>query len=310
MRLAAANELIALAHHRQNIVALEADLKEATMSVCFERAYPQRYIEMGVAEQNMLGVAAGLALSGKIPFVHSFACFISMRACEQVRTTVAYPGLNVKFIATHAGVSAGTAGTTHHATEDIAIMRAIANMTIFVPADAEEARQAVREALKVKGPVYIRLNAGEVDDVYSGDQKFRTGKATILREGRSVAVITTGVMAAEALKAADFLYCEDGLRVKVLHMGSIKPFDNESVIRLSTSVKTIVTLEEHNVIGGLGSAVCSVLGGLGKKIKIYNLGIQDRFCSVGNPSVLARREGITAEALIIFLRSIQHEKRN
>ncbi len=311
MRSAAAKELVALAGRYRNIVALEADLKEATQSVHFEKAYPERYLQVGIAEQNMVGVAAGLALSGKIPFVHSFACFISMRACEQVRTTVAYPGLNVKFIATHAGISAGTAGTTHHAIEDIAIMRAIPNMTIFVPGDAQEAKQAVREALKIKGPVYIRLCAGEVEEIYPPrNKKFKFGHAKLLRKGGEIALITTGTMTGEALKAADFLSKEKGINVKILHMSSLKPFDAEAVIRLASSAKVLVTLEEHNVIGGLGSAVCAALGGFSRNIKIYHLGIRDRFSAAGSPSAILEQEGLTADALAAFLRSLYHGKRN
>jgi len=266
-------------------------LKESTQSIQFQDAYPARYIDCGIAEQNMVGVAAGLALSGKIPFVHSFACFISMRAIEQVRTSVAYPKLNVKFVVSHGGISPGTAGTTHHAIEDIAIMRAIPNMTILVPGDAKEVRQCIDAALAINGPVYVRLGASDAEDVYGEQNNFMLGKATTLRNGNDVTIITTGMLVHEAIAAADILQNEHGINARVLQMASIKPIDRNAIIRAAQETGRIVTVEEHTILGGLGGAVAEVAAEIGCA-KVLRIGINDHFCGVGNYSHLLQCEGL------------------
>jgi len=281
----------------KDIVVLEADLKESTQSIRFQQAFPERYFDVGVAEQNMVGMAAGLALAGKIPVAHSFATFISMRACEQVRTSVAYPRLNVKFLVTHAGISTGTAGTTHHAIEDIAIMRSIPNMTVLVPGDAEELRQVIDAAMELNGPVYIRLGAGDAEDVYGFEDCFKIGKATRIREGNDAAIITTGTMVYEGICASDILKKEYGLSVRVLQMASVKPLDVEAVKKASIETRGIVTVEEHNVLGGLGGAVCEASAEIGG-VHVIRIGIQDRFSAVGTASQLMKAEGLTVENIV------------
>lgn len=294
MRHEYAKHLVELGAKYPQVFALEGDLKESTQSIQFQRAYPDRYIDCGIAEQNMVGVAAGLALAGKVPFVHSFACFISMRACEQVRTSVAYPRLNVKFVVSHGGISPGTAGTTHHAIEDIAIMRAIPNMTVLVPGDVRELQQCIDAALAIDGPVYVRLGAGDAEDVYSENDHFEVGKATILREGNDATIITTGTMVYEGLSAAAILEKEHSLSVRVLQMATVKPLDEAAVIGAAEETGFIVTVEEHNILGGLGSAVCEVVACLGKG-KVMRIGIRDRFSGVGSAALLLKEEGLTVE---------------
>ena len=289
--------LVEMGKKYPNLVALEADLKESTQSVQFEQSYPERYLQVGIAEQNMTGIAAGLALGGKIPITHSFACFTSMRSCEQVRTSVAYPRLNVKFYVSHGGISPGTAGTTHHAIEDIAIMRAIPNMTVLVPGDAKEVRQVLEAALEYDGPVYIRLGAGDAEDVYGENDNFSIGKATYLRPGNDATIITAGTLMYEGTSASDILLKEHGIKARVLQIASIKPIDREAVIRAAEETGNIITVEEHNIIGGLGSAVSEIVAEIGKG-KVKRIGIRDHFCGVGSAAYLMREEGLTVENIM------------
>ena len=302
LRHAFAEALVDLGGRLPNLVALEADLQDSTQSVQFMKAFPDRYIQVGVAEQNMMGIAAGLALSGKIPVTHTFACFSSMRACEQVRTSIAYPRLNVKMFVSHCGVSAGSAGTTHHATEDIAIMRSIANMTVIAPGDASEMKQAAEAAIMYDGPVYIRGSAGDADDVYTDQHVFRLGKATMLREGSDATIISTGGLMYEAVCVADEL-AKEGTMVRVLQMATIKPIDREAIEKAAAEPGVIVTIEEHTVIGGLGGAVCEVVAQAGVgRVKV--LGIQDHFCGVGTGAYLLSQEGLTVEKIADAVRSM------
>lgn len=297
MRHEYAKYLVELGAKHPRIIALEGDLKESTQSIQFQDAFPERYIDCGIAEQNMVGVAAGLALGGKIPFVHSFACFISMRAIEQVRTSVAYPRLNVKFVVSHGGISPGTAGTTHHAIEDIAIMRAIPNMTVLVPGDVKELRQCIDAAMAIDGPVYVRLGASDADDVYSENDNFELGKATLLRGGDDAAIITTGTMLHEGIAAADILRNEHGINARVLQMASIKPIDRDAVLMTARETGKIITVEEHTVLGGLGGAVAEIASEIGCA-KVRRIGINDHFCGVGSAACLMNEEGLTAEAIV------------
>jgi transketolase len=297
MRIEYGKYLVELGAKNKDIIVLEADLKESTQSVQFQGAYPERYFEVGIAEQNMVGIAAGLALGGKLPIAHSFATFISMRACEQVRTTVAYPRLNVKFLVTHGGISTGTAGTTHHAIEDIAIMRSIPNMTVLVPGDVKEMKQVVDAALAHDGPVYIRLGAGDAEDVYGENDRFAIGRATEMRQGNDATIITTGTMISEGITASDILKREHGLNVRVLQMASVKPLDVDAIIKAAEETGRIVTVEEHNILGGLGGAVCEVVAETGKA-KVKRIGIHDRFSGIGSASYLMKEEGLTVENIV------------
>lgn len=297
MRHEYAQHLVALGAIHPQIIALEGDLKESTQSIQFQQAYPVRYIDCGIAEQNMVGVAAGLALGGYIPFVHSFACFISMRACEQVRTSVAYPRLNVKFVVTHGGISPGSAGTTHHAIEDIAIMRAIPNMTVLVPGDARELCQCIDAALAIDGPVYIRLGAGDAEDMYYESNRFEIGKATYMMGGDDATIITTGTLMYEGISAANILLKEYGIGTRVLQMASIKPIDRDAVLKAALETRCIVTVEEHTVLGGLGGAVAEVVAEIGGA-RVRRIGINDRFLGVGSPGCLMLQEGLNYENIV------------
>lgn len=302
LRHAFAQALVAIGKINQKVVALEADLQDSTQSIQFMKAFPERYIQVGIAEQNMMGIAAGLALSGKIPVTHTFACFASMRACEQVRTSIAYPRLNVKIFVSHCGVSAGTAGTSHHAIEDIAIMRAIPNMAVLAPGDANEMQQAADVAINYNGPVYIRCGAGDAEDVYTDKQKFEIGRATVLREGNDATIISTGQLMHEAVRSSDELR-KVGKAVRVLQMASIKPIDKTAIITAAEETGAIVTIEEHNVIGGLGSAVAEVVAELGKgRVKI--LGIKDRFSEVGTAPHILATENISTQDIIINIQEL------
>jgi transketolase len=297
MRVEYGKALVDAGRQNETIVVLDADLKDSTQSIQFEHRFPDRFIDVGVAEQNMVGIAAGLALGGKLPIVHSFATFISMRACEQVRTTVAYPKLNVKLVVSHGGISCGSAGATHHSIEDIAIMRAIPNMTVLVPSDSIEVRQALFEALKIDGPVYIRMTAGDVENVTDGKPPFEIGKACLLREGgRDATIISTGTMATACLEAADKLGIRNDLSVAVITMASIKPIDKKAIIDAAVKSHLIVTVEEHSIIGGLGSAVCEVIAELGIG-KVLRIGVRDRFCGVGSACHLMEEEGMNPEGI-------------
>lgn len=280
-----------------DLVVLEADLKDSTQSIQFQEAYPGRYFDMGIAEQNMVAVAAGLSLGGKLPVAHSFACFISMRACEQVRTSIAYPKLNVKFVVSHGGISPGTAGTTHHAIEDIAIMRSIPNMTVLVPGDIMEMQQAVKAMLVHEGPVYMRLGASDVEDVYTAGNKFQIGKATKLRSGNDLTIVTTGTLMYEGVSAADVLFKKHDIKARVLQMASIKPIDAGAIRKAAAETGLIFTIEEHNIIGGLGGAVCEVAAEAGDVI-VHRLGIKDHFCGVGTAGHLLAEEGLVTDKIV------------
>jgi transketolase len=281
-----------------NIIVLEGDLADSTQSEHFQKAFPGRYFQIGIAEQNMVGIAAGLALEGKIPIVNSFAAFIAMRACEQVRTDVAYPNLNVKFVVSHAGLSAGSAGPTHHTVEDIAIMRAIPNMTVLVPGDMKEAEQVIDAALEHNGPVYVRNSAIDVDNIYGDSHHFILGKATQLREGNDATIITTGTLMHEGVKAVDVLKKDHGINVRVLQMASIKPLDVDVIKTAADETGFILTIEEHNILGGLGGAVSEVVAEYGSG-KVKRLGIDNHFCSItGSPEYLMKKEGLTVDVIV------------
>lgn len=253
------NALAELGAEFENLVVLDADLAAATKTGVFKKAFPDRHIDCGIAECNMIGIAAGLAATGKIPFASSFAMFAAGRAFEQVRNSVAYPKLNVKIGATHAGISVGEDGATHQCNEDIALMRTIPGMVVLNPSDDVEAKAAVRAAIEHEGPVYLRFGRLAVPVINDKpDYKFELGKGVVLREGKDVTIIATGLPVSECLAAADKL-AADGIDAKVINIHTIKPLDEELVLAAAKETGKVVTVEEHSVIGGLGSAVCDVL---------------------------------------------------
>ncbi len=262
-----------------DLYVLDADLAAATKTGIFKKAHPERFIECGIAEGNMMGVAAGMAASGKTVFASSFAMFAAGRAFEQVRNSIGYPHLNVKIGATHAGISVGEDGATHQCNEDIALMRTIPGMVVLNPADPVEARLCVKAAIEHNGPVYLRFGRMAVDSIFDENYKFEIGKGAVLKDGKDVAIIATGLMVARAMEAAEKLQAE-GIDAAVINMASIKPLDNDLVLQYAAKCKAIVTTEEHSVIGGLGSAVCEVVGEQGI-CPVVRHGVEDCFGKSG-----------------------------
>jgi transketolase len=294
--------LAELGEEIKDIVVLDADLSKSTKTSVFAKKFPERFFNMGIAEQNLMGTAAGLATCGKIPFASTFAIFATGRAFEQIRNSICYPNLNVKIAATHAGITVGEDGATHQSIEDIALMRALPNMTVISPADATETKMAVRAAAQMKGPVYLRLGRHPVDTIFGEGCEFKPGKGVILREGRDVAIIATGVMVAEALKAAEILE-KDGIDAMVINIHTIKPIDEEVILK-AAECGAIVTAEEHSIIGGLGSAVAEVLSEK-KPVPIKRIGIKDVFGMSGKPEELMKAYGLTAEDIAEAARSLK-----
>ncbi|KNZ70131.1 transketolase [Thermincola ferriacetica] len=282
-----------LGHINKDIVVLDADLAKSTKTIDFAREFPDRFFDMGVAEQNMVATAAGLAAAGKIPFVSSFAVFASGRAFEQIRNSVAYPNLNVKIAASHAGISVGEDGASHQSVEDISLMRTIPNMTVIVPADGPETEAAVQAALEIKGPVYIRLGRLAVPVLFGEDYKFELGKAAILKDGNDCTVMACGLMTGVALEAWEILKNE-GINIKVINMHTIKPIDREAIIEAAKETGAIVTAEEHSVIGGLGSAVAEVVVE-NCPVPMERVGLKDTFGESGTPAELLEKYGLTAK---------------
>lgn len=299
--------LAELGGENPHVVALDADLSGSTKTGVFAKKFPERFFNMGIAEANMVGTAAGLAAAGKIPFVSTFAIFAVGRAWEQVRQSVAYPKANVKIVATHGGVTVGEDGGSHQSVEDVAIMRAVPNMTVIVPADGPETAAAVRAAAAYKGPVYIRLGRNKVPTVFDADYRFEIGKGCELRGGNDLAFITTGLMTAQALAAAELL-AKDGISARVIHLGTIKPLDAELVIRAARETGAIVTAEEHSIIGGLGGAVAELLAE-NHPVPIKRVGVNDRFGTSGKADELLKYFGLTANDLVEAAREILQRKR-
>ena len=285
-----------LAASNPDIVVLDADLSGSTKTSEFKKVSPERFFNVGIAEQNLIGTAAGMSLAGKIPFASTFAMFAAGRAFEIIRNTVAYPNLNVKVAATHAGLTVGEDGGSHQAIEDISLMRSIPNMTVISPADATEAEQAVLSAAQYVGPVYIRLGRMAVEDVYDDSYKFEWGKGVELKKGNDITIIATGLMVQEALKAAKKL-SEEGVDARVINIHTIKPIDAEIIIKAAMETKKIVTAEEHSIIGGLGSAVLEVLAET-YPVKVKRVGVMDTFGESGKPKDLLEKYKLTAENIV------------
>ena len=285
----------------EKVVVLDADLAHATKTIEFKKACPERFFDMGISEQDMVATAAGFAASGKIPFASSFAIFAAGRAFEQIRNSVCYPKLNVKIAATHAGVTVGEDGGTHQAVEDIALMRSIPNMVVLNPSDDVEAKAAIHAAAEYYGPVYIRLGRLATPTIHDENYKFQIGKGEVLSEGKDVAIIATGLMVAKALEAAEKLKAE-GINATVVNISTIKPLDKELIIKVAKETGKVVTVEEHSVIGGLGSAVCEVLSQeLPTKTKL--IGINDTFGQSGTPNALLEHYGLTTENIVETVKS-------
>ena len=285
--------LVELGAERNDFIVMDADLAAATQTGMFKKAYPERFYDCGIAEQNMMGIAAGIAATGKKVVVSSFAMFAAGRAFEQIRNSIGYPHLNVIIGATHAGISVGEDGATHQCCEDIALMRTIPGMTIINPADETEAVKAVKAAFELDGPVYMRFGRLAVPVIFDDDYKFEVGKGVELRSGNDVTVIATGLMVNEALKAHDILKAE-GISARIINMATVKPLDNEIVLKAAKETGAIVTAEEHSVIGGLGSAVSELLSEQ-LPTPVLKLGVYDVFGHSGPAAKLLDEFGLRAE---------------
>ena len=280
----------------ENIVVLDADLSKSTKTDGFKKTYPERFVNMGIAEGNMMAVAAGLASCGKTVFASSFAMFAAGRAFEQIRNSIGYPHLNVKIGATHAGISVGEDGATHQCLEDIGIMRTIPGMVILNPADATESRLAVKAAIEHDGPVYLRFGRLAVPTIFGDDYKFEIGKGVELVEGTDVTIIGTGLLVPAAMEAAEILK-EQGISARVINMATIKPIDKDIIIKAAKETGAIVTAEEHNVMGGLGSAVAEVLCE-SCPVPMLRVGTQDVFGKSGKPNTLLEMYGLDAKTIV------------
>ena len=292
-RVAYGEALVKLGKVNKDVVVLEADLSKSTMTAYFKKEFPERHINVGIAEADMIGTAAGIATTGKIPFASTFAHFAAGRAFDQVRNSVAYPQLNVKICPTHAGVSLGEDGGSHQSVEDVALMRAIPGMVVLSPADAVETEKMVFAAAEYEGPVYVRLGRLNIPVLFDENYKFEIGKAATLKEGNDVAILATGLMVSEALDAAKLLE-EKGVKARVVNVSTIKPLDTETVLKAAKECKFIVTSEEHSVIGGLGSAVSEYLSEV-HPAKVVKHGIQDIFGQSADGETMLTNYGLRAK---------------
>ena len=290
------NALVELGKEHENLVVLDADLAEATKTGIFKKEFPKRHIDCGIAESNMVGVAAGLAATGKVPFASTFAMFAAGRAFEQIRNSVGYPHLNVKIGATHAGISVGEDGATHQCNEDIALMRTIPGMVVINPSDDVEARAAVKAAYELDGPVYLRFGRLAVPVINDRpDYKFEIGKGVLLKEGKDVTIVATGLCVSESLAVAEKLAAE-GIDAEVINIHTIKPLDDEIIVASAKKTGKVVTVEEHSVIGGLGSAVCDCLCEKAPT-PVYKIGVNDVFGESGPAVKLIEKYGLDSNGI-------------
>ena len=291
-----------LTKENKNIIVLDADLSKSTKTCDVKASSPESFYNMGIAEANMVGVAAGLASTGKIVFASSFAMFLAGRAFEQIRNSVAYTNLNVKLCATHSGISVGEDGASHQAIEDLALMRSIPNMKVFSPCDAKETEEIIKYVANCDGPCYVRLGRLAVDSVNSSNYKFEFGKGVTLREGNDCTIITTGSMVQVSLEAQQKLKAE-GINVRVINLHTIKPIDTEIILKAAKETGKIVTVEEHNVVGGLGSAVSEVICDNHPSL-VKKIGINDIFGQSGKPEELFKEYGLTSDKIVKTIKSI------
>ena len=293
MRSAFGNALVEVGEKNSNIVVLDADLACSTQTQIFAKKFPERFFDSGIAEQDMVATAAGLAAVGKIPFISSFAMFVTGRTYDQIRNSVCYPEFNVKIIGTHGGITVGEDGASHQALEDVALMRNIPHMTVIVPADSRECEEVIKYAAVHDGPIYVRVARSNVPDVFGDDYRFDIHKALIVEKGMDASVFTNGEMLAEVLDAAEILK-QEGISIEVVNVPVVKPLDMETVIESVKRTNTAFVVENHSVIGGLGSAICETLCGH-YPVKVYRIGIHDEFGQSGEAGALLEHYGLTAE---------------
>ena len=307
LRIAYGETLVELGKENKDIVVLEADLGKSTMSILFQNAYPERFFEMGIAEQNMTSTAAGLALTGKIPFISTFAVFASGRAYDQIRQTISIAKLNVKICGSSSGLSDYGDGSTHQAIEDVAIMRAIPNMTVLVPVDAVEVHKMVKAMASWPGPVYLRINRNDLPVLTHEDDEYHIGKLYTMKQGKDAVVFANGVMVSKALEAAEIL-TKEGISVKVVNVSTVKPLDRQAVLDCTAGFRAVVTAEEHTIIGGLGSAIAEALRGV-VDLPMEFVGINDRFgSSANNYEELLNYYDLTAQAIVDSIHGLLKKK--
>ncbi len=294
--------LVELGNRREDVVVLDADLCSSTKTGDFAAAHPERFFQMGIAEQNMMGTAAGLAASGKIVYASTFAVFATGRCWDQIRQSIAYPEMNVKVVSTHCGISVGGDGASHQALEDVSLMRSLPNMTVISPADAEEAYKATLAMAEWDGPCYMRMGRADFPLVTKEEDEFRIGKASVLKKGKDVSIVATGQMVALALDAARALK-EEGINAEVINMSTIKPLDTETLAASLAKTRCAVTAEEHSIIGGLGSAVAEYMAESGGHL-LLRVGVRDTFGESGTPEELMEKYGLTAEDIAIAARKV------
>ncbi len=288
--------LVELGKENKDVIVLTADLAGATKTSLFEKEFPDRFINVGIAEQNLIGISAGLATTGKIPFVSTFAMFAAGRAYDQIRNSVAYPKLNVKICGTHAGVTVGEDGATHQMLEDLSLMRSIPNMTVLCPSDDTQTKWAIKEMAKFDGPVYIRLARVATPIIYDENQKFEIGKMVQIGDGTDATIFATGVEVAETLKAKEELEKEN-INIRVVDVHTIKPIDREMIVKCAKETKKIITIEDHSIIGGLGTAICEVLSEE-YPTKVIRMGMNDKFGKSGKAEQLLKYFKLDSQAII------------
>ena len=286
----------------KDIVVLDADLSGSTKTAVFKKEYPDRFFNVGIAEQNLMGTAAGLATTGKIPFASTFAMFATGRAFEIIRNSICYPKLNVKIAATHAGLTVGEDGATHQSVEDLSLMRSIPNMTVLCPADGVEAKKAIIKASQYNGPVYIRLGRSKEPVIFNQDYNFQIGKGVELKAGNNITIIATGIMVSKALEAGKILE-NHGISARVINISTIKPIDEDIIIKAAKETKKIVTVEEHSIIGGLGSAVAEVLVE-NYPVPLKRIGVEDKFGESGTAEDVLKKYGLTVENIVEKIKKI------
>lgn len=299
IRSAYGKTLVEVGKENKDIVVLDADLACSTQTTMFGKEFPERFFNMGIAEQDMIATAAGLASQGKIPFASTFAMFATGRTYDQIRNSVCYPEFNVKIVATHGGITVGEDGASHQALEDVALMRAIPHMMVIVPADCKECEEVIKYAATHKGPMYIRIARTNVPDVFDENYKFNPNKAVVLRDGKDVTIVTNGETLAEVMECADILANLGngaGIDAQIIHLPVVKPLDNGTILEAAKKTGFVVTVENHSIIGGIGSAVCELLSEQ-QPTKVYRIGTNDEFGQSGEQRELMEFYGLTAEKL-------------
>ena len=302
IRSAFGNALAEIGEHNPKIVVMDADLSCSTQTQIFAKKFPERFFDCGIAEQDMLATAAGLASEGKIPFVSSFAVFATGRTYDQIRNSICYPSFNVKIVGTHGGITVGEDGASHQALEDVSLMRGLPHMTVIVPADYKECEEAVKYAASIDGPVYIRIARSNVPDIFGENYKFNPSKAVIMKEGHDVSIFTNGEMLAESIEAAEILE-KGGISAEVINVPVVKPLDTETVIKSAKKTGLVVTIENHSIIGGLGSAICETLAE-NYPTKVYRIGVNDEFGQSGDASELLKYYGLTSDSIAQKIKKI------